>query len=395
MPMKRNNGFALLLLKPLLNPAFHLSLAMCFLMLGSSTRAQEHRVITFEAPGADTTVGDDNGTYPTGINNLGAVTGAYQDTNSNYHGFLRRPDGTFITFEAPGADTGAFNGTSAFSINDLGVITGYYSDASGLAHGFLRSADGKFTSFDAPGVGGYGTFPLAINLEGAVVGYYTDSNYTFHSFLRKPDGKFVTFDGPGQCEGNGSQGCYGSEDSNINFFGLSAGNYMDNSPNMVQHGLIRHPDGTLSTFDVPGAGTNTNQGTGCPGCALGLNQRGVIAGIYSDANTVNHGYVRSPDGKFTTYDAPGAGTASFQGTGCYSDCPVSINDWGAIAGVYIDANNVYHGYLRSPEGKIVTIDPKGSVFTAPVGINDAGVIAGEYADANNVFHGFIIIPNSW
>ena len=27
---------------------------------------------------------------------------------------------------------------------------------------------------------------------------------------------------------------------------------------------------------------------------------------------------------------------------------------GAITGIYIDSNFVYHGYLRSPKGKIVT-----------------------------------------
>ena len=265
-------------------------------------------------------------------------------------------------------------------------------DANSAYHGFLRFPDGHFESFDAPGSVGTGAVPLALNLEGATVGYYTDANSTFHSFVRKADGKFVTFDGPGQCETNGSQGCFGSEDSNINFFGLSVGNYMDNSANLVQHGMIRHPDGTLTTFDAPGAGTGSMQGTGCPGCVLGLNQWGVIAGTYSDANTVNHGFIRTPDGKFTAFDAPGAGTSSYQGTGCYSDCPVSLNDWGAVTGIYIDANNVYHAYLRNPDGKIATIDPAGSTYTLSVCINNAGVIVGFYADANGVYHGFLRIP---
>ena len=172
-----------------------------------------------------------------------------------FHGFLRSPDGKFTTFEAPGADTGAYNGTSPAAINDLGVITGSYTDANGFDHGFLRSPDGKFTTFDVPGAGGYGTTPIALNLEGAVVGWYTDSNYLFHSFVRYPDGKFSAFLAPGQCETNGSDGCYGSELSNINFLGLSVGNYMDNTPNLVQHGLIRHADGTFTTFEAPGAGT--------------------------------------------------------------------------------------------------------------------------------------------
>jgi hypothetical protein len=305
---------------------------------------------------------------------------------------LRSPDGKFRTFEAPGADTGAYNGTSPAAINDLGVITGAYYDANGVSHGFLRSPDGKFTTFDVPGVGGYGTNPIALNLEGAVVGWYTDANDLFHSFVRYSDGIFSAFLAPGQCETNGSEGCYGSELSNINFLGLSVGNYMDNTANLVHHGLIRHADGTFTTYEAPGAGTGPSRGTGCPGCFAGLNQFGAIAGIYTDSNTVYHGFVRTPNGTFTSFDAPGAGTGNSQGTGCPSDCPVSLNNLGALTGVYIDATNVYHVYLRNPGGSIVTVEPAGSLFTFPAGINDLGTIAGYYADANGVYHGFLRVP---
>lgn len=81
------------------------------------------------------------------------------------------------------------------------------------------------------------------------------------------------------------------------------------------------------------------------------------------------------------------------GTGCPSDCSVSLNNWGAITGTYIDANHNYHGDLRNPKGKIVTVDPAGSIATGPVGINDAGAVTGVYIDANNVFRGFVRIPD--
>ena len=375
--------------------ALALCLALCSLGLGLSASAQKPRIVSFDAPGADLNPGDYNGTYPSGINAWGVIAGSYQSADTVYHGFLRSRGGKFTTFQAPGADTtaGSYNGTSPSSINDLGAITGSYWDANGFSHGFLRSPDGNFTTFDVPGVGGYGTTPKAFNLEGAVVGTYTDSNYSFHAFLRSPDGKFTTWIGPDACTGNGSEGCYGSGASNINAFGTIAGGFEDNSGNFVHHSFVRNAEGKLKTFDVPGAGTGSYQGTGCPGCDLGLNQWGAIAGIYSDANSVNHGFLRSADGHFTTFDAPGAGTGSYQGTGCFSDCPVSLNDWGAITGSYIDANYVSHGYLRSPEGKIVTVDPVGSTFTFPDGINDLGSITGYYIDANGVYHGFLTIPS--
>lgn len=371
--------------------ALTIGLGLSSLALSVCARAQDSRIISFDAPGADTTPGDNNGTYPGGINAWGAITGSYQDTNNAFHGFLRTPGGKFITFEAPGADTtpGTYNGTSPTSINDLGEITGSFNDATGLNHGFLRSPDGKFKTFDVPGAGVNGTFPIGINLEGAVVGYALDSNDLFHAFLRTPNGKIYAFVGPGSCDTGRSTGCYGNEVTAINFWGVSVGNFMDNSGNFVSHGLIRHWDGKLTTFDAPGAGTGTNQGTSCPGCASGLNQWGAIAGTYADSNNVQHGFLRSPKGEFTTFDAPGAGTGSYEGTGCSADCPTSLNDSGAIMGTYIDSNFVYHGYLRPPDGKIVTVDPSGSVFTWSSSMNDCGAITGYYADSSGVYHGFL------
>jgi hypothetical protein len=102
-----------------------------------------------------------------------------------------------------------------------------------------------------------------------------------------------------------------------------------------------------------------------------------------------------------TFDAPGAGatTGSFQGTGCFSDCSVLINNFGAITGSYQDANNVFHGFVRSPGGKFSIFDAPGADMTAgdfngtfPVSINDWGVITGYYIDKNSVVHGFLRLP---
>jgi hypothetical protein len=351
-------------------------------------------IITFDAPGADTTANDFNGTISTSINTEGVIAGYYITPTNVLHAFLRTPDGRFTSFEAPGADTTpqSFNGTVAAGINDLGEVTGYYVDVSGALHGFLRSATGKFTSFDAPGAAGFSE-PTAINLEGAIVGYYADANSQFHAFLRKPDGSFVSIDGPGGCDSGSSAGCFGAAAFNINIFGLVAASYADNSGNFVNTGLNRSPGGKLTTYEAPDAGTGPGQGTGCPGCTIGLNASGAIAGIYTDTNDVFHGFLRSPDGHFTNFDAPNAGTASFQGTGCSSDCAVSLNDFGEITGNYVDANFTFHGFLRSQDGKIQTVDPPSTIGTFPVSINELGIVAGYYLDTNNVFHGFFRIPS--
>jgi hypothetical protein len=56
------------------------------------------------------------------------------------------------------------------------------------------------------------------------------------------------------------------------------------------------------------------------------------------------GFVRTPDSAITTFDDPGAGTGLFQGT-----TPSGINPAGAIVGYYLDASNVFHGFLAQGE----------------------------------------------
>ena len=357
-------------------------------------KADSH-IISFEAPGSGDGQGQGTGCFGCtfSINHWGAVAGTYLDTNNVFHGFLRSPDGKFTSFESPGADTtpNDFNGTFAQSINDRGVIAGYYADATGLTHGFVRSADGAFTAFDVTDAVN-GSFPIYLNDAGAIVGYSLDVNLLFHAFLRHPDGTFSVFEGPDSCTSGIPGGCYGSEATFVSLFGASVGNFEDNSGNFVAHGLIRDRSGKLSTFDAPGAGSGTYQGTGCPGCNLGVNIWGAIAGSFTDANNVFHGFLRSPRGTFTTFEATGSGSGANQGTGCFSDCPMGLNDFGVITGSYFDSNSVQHGFLRTPNGNFETIDPHGSQSTQPESINDAGIIVGYYLDANSVFHGFLRLP---
>ncbi len=364
-------------------------------VLSSSTGYAGHpTIISFDAPGAGSAQGLGTGCFGCtfAINRSGVVVGTYNDANNTGYGFLRYPSGKIVGFQAKGADTSPGYGTVAQSINDFGEITGYYLDSSGAAHGFLRSPKGRYTSFDPP-TANASTVPVFINDEGAVVGYAFDANFHAYAFLRRPDGTFAVFTGPNECAGNGNNGCYGNEATYVTLLGLSVGNYLDNSGNFVAHGLLRSATGKLTVFDAPGAGNGSAlQGTGCPGCNMGVNVFGEIAGTYVDPNNVIHGFLRSPSGKFTSFDAPGAGTGYFQGTGCYSDCPISLNDWGLLAGSYWDDNYNQHGYLRTPEGLITGFDPPESISTQPESINDEGTVAGYYVDANGVYHGFLLLP---
>ena len=76
---------------------------------------------------------------PVSINDAGTVTGSYSIPSLLSYGFVRRPSGVFVTFQAPGAGGAAYSGTYANSINDAGAIAGYFIDANSTYHGFLRT----------------------------------------------------------------------------------------------------------------------------------------------------------------------------------------------------------------------------------------------------------------
>jgi hypothetical protein len=355
------------------------------------------KIIAFDAPGAISFAGSFDGTFPKSINDTGVIAGYYLDANTFYHGFLRSPGGEFLTFDAPGSGTSvgfrfgplpnSISIRNSININKLGTVTGNYVDSNNVSHGFLRSPQGEFTSLDAPGAssaaGSFdGTFPSSINNRGSITGNYIDSKQVIHGLLRSPSGEFTTFDGPGA----NSFG-YGTFPASINDAGAIAGRYID--AHNVIHGFVRSPTGQFTTFDGPGA-NSFGYGT----FPARINDAGVITGHYVDAHNVNRGFLRSPAGELLTFDAPGAGSVAAAGYGTF---PKSINDAGAITGHYADTHGLIHGFVRSPSGEFTTFDAPGptggwgwGIF--PESINDAGAVTGHYTDAVGMNHGFLRIP---
>ena len=69
---------------------------------------------------------------------------------------------------------------------------------------------------------------------------------------------------------------------------------------------------------------------------------GLVGGYIVDANSTYRGFLRWPTGKVTRIDVPGAGTGLGHGTIVYA-----VNGAGDALGVYIDANNISHGFIRT------------------------------------------------
>jgi len=291
-----------------------------------------------------------------------------------------------VEFDPPGTTTvssplcAPYCGAFPFASNNRGEIVGFYTDSNVVPHGFLRTPDSRFVSFDAPGAGlgaglNEGTVATAINGRGEVAGQYEDSNYIFHGYVRYRDGSFATFDAPGAGTGIG-QGTIGA---GINPTGEVSGYYLD--ANNVFHGLLRTRDGVITTFDAPGAGTGAFQGTVTG--EKSINPKGEIDGWYIDANNVFHGFVRALDGSITTIDGP---QSVFTIAG-------GINPSGAITGYYFNANNGPFGFVRYRDGSMTTFSAPGGIGTAAFSINPAQAITGITVDSSNVLHGFLRAPS--
>ena len=303
---------------------------------------------------------------------------------------------TITTIDAPHAGAVGGYGTEAIAICPAGQIAGLYADYSNIMHAYVRTTDGKITTFDGPGVPSFGlgalfptvgtspgTYAVSSDACGMVTGYFVDSRGVAHGYLRAVDGTLTIFDVPGAGTGSGQGTFAGSMSLSGD---LIAGYYSDSTG--MNHGFVRAADGTITKFDVPGAATGPGLGT-TTYWAQCINPAGAITGSYMDQNGAVHGFVRAADGTIAKFDAPGAGTGSGQGTYVWA-----INPAGTVAGASQDNNNVYHGLLRTADGKITLFDIPGAGTangqgTQVEGIDPAGVATGYYTDANNVSHGYV------
>jgi hypothetical protein len=271
------------------------------------------------------------------------------------------PAGSFTTFDPPGSTF-----TSPSAITPSGVIIGSYLDASGVTHGFLRTPSGSFTTIDVPG--SPFTTPTSITPGGVIIGWYGDASGGDHGFLRALDGSITSFDAPPGGYIAGSFWIPGGPPPSVNPAGDIAGSYFTFTP-YAEHGFLRTPDGTFTTIDYPGAAGSTE--------VLAINPAGVIVGDFCNADTCYQGFLRTPDGTFTVINAN-------------ASIPTGINPAGAITGFAVDFPG---GYLRSPDGTFITFNPPGSIYTSPFAINPAGAITGYYCGAGFDCHGFLRSPD--
>lgn len=116
------------------------------------------------------------------INSTGDITGYYTTANNDVtrYGFLLTADGTFTgPFSYP--KTNKLGGTLFLGLNSQRIIVGAFYDAQQVQHGLVMMPDGIFLSYDYPGANS--TILTGINDKGQVCGDWVDSAQSRHGFL--------------------------------------------------------------------------------------------------------------------------------------------------------------------------------------------------------------------
>jgi hypothetical protein len=279
------------------------------------------------------------------------------------------------TINGPGAGNSQGQGTIPFGIVDDGSIMGSYIDSSNVIHGFLRNPKtGHITKINFPGSAT--TFANGMNSAKVITGSYPDSSGVVHGFLRSPSGHYTSFDAPGAGTGSG-QGTFAGD---VNTKGEIVGNYADS--NGVNHVFFRTLGNKYSTFDAPGAGTGSGQGTSVSGFS-GLTDKGAIAGNYTDSNGISHGFRLTGSGKFTGPIDP---------TGSINTFAIGLSLNNTFAGIYFDSTHFVHAFLLTVGGTYIPVNAPNSVETAANNINPGGTIEGLYFDSSGVEHAYVRAP---
>jgi len=146
----------------------------------------------------------------------------------------------------------------------------------------------------------------------------------------------------------------------VNDYGVIAG-YFDQG--RAIGGFVRSPNGIYTTFDPP---------------ATGVNNRGWVIGQVD----ADHGFIRKPNGHVRTFGVNGG----------HNLVEAAINGVRSVCGSFTDDQNE-HGYLRTADGTVTVFDPPDARRTVAGGINDSGAITGSFVDIHSVGHGFVRAPD--
>ena len=262
-------------------------------------------------------------------------------------------DYTFETIEVPGVDF-----LEVTASTDFGDYAGNTRSPDGEKTIGFTLIDGVFSTYDFPG--SQNTYFYALGNNGNAAGHYKDSKGLYHGVILE-NGELRQYDFPGAAETH----IYGISDET----GALSGNIVDAAG--VSHAF----SGEL-TITFPGA-VNTYGDF--------VNAAGAVVGSYVDADGMFHGFIRHPDGSFTTIDLPTMPNLQFLFVN-------TITDVGVIGFRAKAANDILRSYILLPSGILYEVRLPGSVSTVVRNVNQDGSIIGYYDATDGRRYGFVGRP---
>ena len=264
-------------------------------------------------------------------------------------------DYTFETIEVPGVDF-----LEVTASNDFGDYAGNTRTPDGEKTIGFTLIDGVFTTYDFPD--SLNTYFYALDNAGKAAGHYKGIDGLYHGVIME-DGELTQYDFPGAAETH----IYGISDET----GALSGNIVDEA------GGTRGFSGDMP-IAFPGAVTTY---------ADFVNAAGAVVGSYVDADGRPHGFIRNPDGSFTTIDVPEMPNLEFLFVN-------TITDFGVVAFRAKAVNDVLRSYILLPDGILYEVRLPDSVNTVVRNVNQDGSIIGYYDLPDRRRYGFVGRPTT-
>jgi len=269
---------------------------------------------------------------------------------------------TFTSIDFPGSTF-----TLTRGINNHGDIVGAYR-IEPPRHALLIKA-GQFIPLAPTTILGTNfSDAFKINDRGDIVGQFIGDDGFFHGFLLSK-GVLTTLDFPDATQTL----AFGINESGTV---VGAWDLLDADGNLLAEHGFTWKNGAFTEVNFPGS---------VDSAVLGINARGDLVGDWdAGLGSQTHGFVCS-DGQCFSFDVPFPGSIYTQ--------PDDINALGHITGIYIDADDMLHGFL-AVGANFTSLDFPDATGTSGWGINSAGQIVGIYGAADDSVHGYLAQPNN-
>jgi hypothetical protein len=228
---------------------------------------------------------------------------------------------------------------------------------------------------------------LGINNEGVIAGYFGSgaqghANKGYRLYPPYRQGNFVNENFPGSVQ---------TQVTGLNDLGVTVGFWSSqNTASMMNNnfGFYAVHGSHFHSVNFP----TTSNASPQVDQLLGVNDRDVAVGFYTNAQGSNRGYEYNIDThRFSRVLKPGAP----HGTAAPSLTAAAINNLGDVAGFYVTTGGVTKGFLETADGSFTRLAFPGASMTQAFGVNDFDKVVGTYTlgtGSTATTHGFTWKP---